>query len=194
MDGKWRVRQVREVVRDRWIDLRAETCETPEGHEIDPYYVISYPDWVNIVAITEDQNLVLTRQYRHAAKRAFLELPGGAVDPQDRDLEAAARRELLEETGYTAMRFQRVATRFPNPGLQTNRLHTFLAEGAVRIATPQLETGEEGLTVELASLIDELDGIVGGLLEQALHVSSLHSALIAAGYLTTVPRGREPRS
>lgn len=194
MDGKWRVRQVQEVVRDRWIDLRAETCETPEGHDIDPYYVISYPDWVNIVAITEDQNLVLTRQYRHAAGRTFLELPGGAVDPLDRDLEAAARRELLEETGYTASRFQLVATRFPNPALQTNRLHTFLAEGAVRIATSQLETGEEGLTVELASLIDELDGIVGGLLEQALHVSSLHSALIAAGYLTIVPRGRESRS
>lgn len=194
MDGKWTVRRVREVVRDRWIDLRAETCETPEGHEIDPYYVLSYPDWVNIVAITKDQNLVLTRQYRHAAGRTFLELPGGAVDRLDRDIEAAARRELLEETGYTATRFQRVATRFPNPALQTNRLHTFLAEGAVPSATPNLETGEEGLTVELVSLIDELDGIVGGLLEQALHVSSLHSALISAGYLTIAPRDRERRS
>jgi 8-oxo-dGTP pyrophosphatase MutT (NUDIX family) len=190
MDAKWSVREYREIVKDRWIDLRAETCQTPEGHEIDPYYVLSYPDWVNIVAITVDQHLVLTRQYRHAAGREFIELPGGAVEALDRDPETAARRELLEETGYSAPRFQLVATRFPNPALQTNRLHTYLALDAVQTVSPLLEPGEEGMAVQLVSLFDDLESIVDGLLEQALHVSSLHSALIATGHLKIVSRDR----
>ncbi|TWF54495.1 NUDIX hydrolase [Neorhizobium alkalisoli] len=98
-DTKWSVLSSETVVKDRWIDLRAETCVTPSGQEIAPYYVLSYPDWVNIVAITADDEIVLVRQYRHGAADVFTEIPGGAVDAGDPDPVAAAKRELLEETG-----------------------------------------------------------------------------------------------
>ena len=102
MEQKWRITRSETLLKDHWVHLRADHCVTPAGIEISPYYVLSYPDWVHVVAITEFGCLVLVRQYRHAAGEFSLELPGGAVDPEDTNLEQAARRELEEETGFTA--------------------------------------------------------------------------------------------
>ena len=90
----------------------------------------SYPDWINIVAITTDDRLLLVRQYRHVAGRFFLEIPGGGLDERDIDTKKAARREPEQETGYIAQDWQLVSTLYPNPASHTNRLPTFLAAGA----------------------------------------------------------------
>ncbi|MBB3392867.1 8-oxo-dGTP pyrophosphatase MutT (NUDIX family) [Rhizobium sp. BK275] len=183
MDDGWKVLETRTILQDRWLNLRADDCLTPDGVTISPYYVMSYPDWVNIVAITPDDRLLLVRQYRHAAGRFFLEIPGGGLDERDVDSEKAARRELEEETGYIAQNWQLISTLYPNPASHTNRLHTYLATGAERRYQQRLDAGEEGLTVHALPIAEVLDGLQAGLIGQALHVSSILLALRVAGRL-----------
>jgi 8-oxo-dGTP pyrophosphatase MutT (NUDIX family) len=184
MGQKWRVTRSETLLQDRWINLRADHCVTPSGVEISPYYVLSYPDWVHVVAITNTGSLVLVRQYRHAAGEFSLELPGGIVEPQDASLEHTARREFEEETGFTAQRWQYVAGLRPNPATHTNRVHFFLALDAAYNRPPSLDAGEHGLHVEVLDVASVLDGVRSGLLAHATHVSGLLLGLGAAGRLS----------
>jgi 8-oxo-dGTP pyrophosphatase MutT (NUDIX family) len=183
MNQRWRTVRSETLLKDRWIDLRADHCITPDGVEISPYYVLSYPDWVHVVAITSAASLVLVRQYRHAAGQSLLELPGGAVDAGDASLEEAARRELVEETGFTAPRWELISSLHPNPATHTNRVHGFLALDARSERPQSLDAGEGDLTVELHDIPAVLDGLRSGMLGQAMHVSLLLLALAAAGRL-----------
>lgn len=184
MSAAWQVTSSRTVLKDRWIDLRAESCVTASGTVIEPYYVLSYPDWVHVVALTDVDELVLVRQYRHGVGSTVLELPGGAADASDADMAAAARRELLEETGFGAAEMQHVTTLFPNPATQSNRLHIMLATGLRREAAQSLDPGEDGLAVELVPLATALAGLQGGLIGQAMHVAGLLLGLAKAGRLS----------
>ena len=180
----WRILSSKSLIQDRWIDVRADRCLTPSGAEISPYYVLTYPDWVHVVALTRQQDLVLVKQYRHAAGRGFLELPAGVMETTDPNPEAAARRELSEETGYVSDRWLHVASLYPNPAMQTNRVHTFLALDAVAQDRQRLEAGEEGLSAMTVPVSDVLDALRDGILGQATHVSSL---LLAARLMERTP-------
>ncbi len=96
-----------------------------------------------MVAVTDDRKVVLVRQFRHGTRETTLEIPGGAVDPEDRSPLAAARRELREETGYEARRWRRLGVVEPNPAIQSNLTWTFLAEGAHRAGAADPDPGEE---------------------------------------------------
>ena len=98
----WTVRRSRTVLADRWIHVNADAVEDARGNLLDPYYTLESPDWVSVVALTDAEELVLVRLYRHGLRALSLELPAGAVDPGDADPLAAGRRELLEETGHEA--------------------------------------------------------------------------------------------
>jgi len=172
------------LLKDRWIDLRADHCVASDGTEISPYYVLSYPDWVHVVGLTESNCLVLVRQYRHGAGETFLELPGGTVDQDDISVEYAARREFIEETGFVAPRWEFITSLYPNPATHANRVHFFLALGAVHDRAQCLDIGETGLTVELVDIATVLTGLRSGLLAHAMHISGLLLALDAAGRLT----------
>jgi 8-oxo-dGTP pyrophosphatase MutT (NUDIX family) len=183
MEQKWRTVRSEILLQDRWINLRADHCVTSTGTEISPYYFMSYPDWVHVIAITESNCLVLVRQYRHAAGDFFLELPGGAVDPSETNLEQTARREFEEETGFSAQRWELVTSLYSNPATHTNRVHFFLALGAVLDRPQRLDAGEHGLKVELMDIPAVLDGLRSGLIGQSMHVSGLLLGLSAAGRL-----------
>lgn len=183
MTEAWRVLGSRTVVSDRWIDLRADRCITPAGVEVAPYYVLAYPDWVHVVALTEGGRMELVRQYRHAVGRSVLEIPGGAVDPADGDPLRAAQRELAEETGYAAPAWRTIGSFFPNPATHTNRVHVALALRARPVAAPSLDAGEEGLMTLTLPIREVLDGLAGGLLGQSMHVAAVTLGLAAAGFL-----------
>lgn len=177
---RWTVVSSRSVIRDRWIDLRADDCVTPSGQAIAPYYVLTYPDWVHVVALNAREEVLLVRQYRHGAGESFLELPGGVIDG-DEAVETAARRELAEETGHEAGAVTLVSSLHPNPAIQNNRVHVCIARDVVAAGPLRLDAGEEGLTVEALPVQTVLDGLASGLIGQSLHVTSLLLGLAALG-------------
>jgi 8-oxo-dGTP pyrophosphatase MutT (NUDIX family) len=179
--SKWRTTKSETVLKDRWIHLRADHCVTASGIDISPYYVLTYPEWIHIVAITGDDKIVLVRQYRHGAGEVTLELPGGVHDPSDPSLVHTAQRELEEETGFVASRYELITSLHPNPATHTNRVHFFLAIEAVQSRQQLLDPGEDGMTVEVLPVQTVLDGLRSGLIGHAAHASGLLLALAAAG-------------
>ena len=177
----WRVESSEHLLHDRWIDLRADHCVTEGGRVIAPYYVLRYPDWVHVAALTADDQLVLVEQYRHGAGLSTLELPGGMMEPTDADPVATARRELAEETGFAADDWQLVSSLYANPALQTNRIHAVLATGCRRVAAARLEDGEEGMVVRCMPVAEVLQGLQRGILPHMMQVGMLLLALSAAG-------------
>ncbi|MFC3124142.1 NUDIX hydrolase [Pseudoroseomonas globiformis] len=188
----WEVLSSRTALRDRWINVTADACRDARGNVLDPFYTLSYPDWVNVVAITPAEELVLVRQYRHGAQSRTLELPAGAMDAQDADAVRVAARELREETGFEAPEMRVTSSLFPNTATHRNRTHTVLALGAEKRAPTAHEAGED-ITVELWPLDTVLQGLNEGLLAQSMHVSGLLLALQAAGRISLSLLPPQPR-
>jgi 8-oxo-dGTP pyrophosphatase MutT (NUDIX family) len=120
----WKVERSRTVIKDRWIDLRADDCIRADGVRIAPYYVLNYPEWVHIVCVDKAGRICLVDQYRHGAGKIVRELPGGMLEPSESAL-ACAQRELLEETGLTAEDWAFHGAYSPNPATHTNNIHIF---------------------------------------------------------------------
>lgn len=127
--------------RDRWLSVRSDTVRLPGGKTLSPYHVVEVADWVNVVAISDAGNVILVEQYRHAVKRVLLEIPAGHVDPKE-DREAAARRELLEETGYGEGTWHMLGALHPVASRFANQVHSYLALGVRKIGEPQQEESE----------------------------------------------------
>lgn len=177
----WEKLSSKYLVQEKWATLRVDACKMPDGTIIDDYYVLEYPDWANAVAITEDNQVVLIRQYRHASGEVILEIPGGCVDEGEAP-EAAIKRELLEETGYQFDSIELISTIYANPSTSANKTWCYLAKGGKKVADQHLDGGEE---IEVLTVgIEELKQL---LLEnkfgQALHTSAIFYALTKLGVL-----------
>ncbi|MEH2177723.1 NUDIX hydrolase [Nostoc sp.] len=172
----WIVLKSRHIVKDKWISVRSDTCQMPNGTIVDPYYVLEYPRWVNVVALTKNQEVILVKQYRHGLKKTILELPSGAVETEDILPLKAAKRELLEETGYTSNNFIETGILSPNSANHNNLTYCFLATDVECIADLKLDLTEQ-IDVVLLPLKKVVEGIDKGILLQTLHISSLFFAL-----------------
>jgi ADP-ribose pyrophosphatase len=182
-DLRWKTLASKYLFTDNWLTLRADTCETPEGKVVTPYYVYEFPDWVMAVALTTDGKFILERQYRHAAGITSIELPGGCVDPGDPSLEAALRRELLEETGYVFESVEFLARVSANPSTNSNWAHLYLATGGRLEQQQNLDPNEEIEVClytyeELKQLLCE-NGVV-----QSMHMAAFFFAFQRLGYFS----------
>ncbi|MEZ7980428.1 MAG: NUDIX hydrolase [Myxococcota bacterium] len=169
----WRVLEEEHLQHCKVFDVHKATMESPLTGEPHPFYRIESPPWVNIVALTEAEELVLIRQFRHGSRVVTLEIPGGLVDPGETP-EFAGGRELLEETGYRAGRLESLGSLNPNPALFANRVHMQVALNCVQEQEIQ-NTSTEHTMVELLPLA-ELPGVLreGGI-DHALVVAALYA-------------------
>ena len=163
----------RELLQDcRVFTVSRMTSRSPRTGESHPFYRIDSADWVNIVALTPADELVMVRQYRHGEGRVTLEIPGGLVDPGESPAVAAAR-ELLEETGYRAASVEALGVVNPNPALFGNRTETFLARGVERVAEI-LNGHTEETAVELLPRAALHDTLREGRITSALVIAALY--------------------
>ena len=122
----WRRIETDRIHGGRIFDLNRIRFEPPEGGDGRWYYVIEAPDWVNVIPVTDDGSVLMVRQFRFGIAEPTLEIPGGMCDGDEAPA-VAAGRELLEETGYRAGAIEEIGWVHPNPPIQNNRCHTFLA-------------------------------------------------------------------
>ena len=179
MPEPWQVIESTITYQDRWLTVRSDHCVDQAGRVIAPYHVLEYPTWVNVVALTPEAEVVLVRQYRHGAGWIFTEIPGGAVEADEASVEDAARRELREETGYSAEEFIRLGAAYANPASQNNVIWSFLALGASQTHSQSLDPSED-IEIVRTPFVEFLREIHDGrILAQGLHLAALHLAVRA---------------
>jgi len=176
----WTVTSSRRLVSDRWLKLRADDCVTAEGAEVAPYYVLDYPDWVQVVAIDDQDHIILVEQYRHGLGDVTWELPAGAMDPSDSDPVAGAARELEEETGYGSDRWRYIARMTPNPASQSNHCHVILATEASLRRAP-VDDPKERLNVFRVPVAEAVSLARSGKISCSMSIAALALALTDLG-------------
>jgi len=127
--------------------------DPPDGGAPRDFYLIEAPDWINVIALTPDRDVLLLKQYRWGVEGFTVEIPGGMCDPGESPLESA-RRELREETGHEAAELVELGWVYPNPAVQSNRCYTYLARDVRRVGEPTPDPNEafEQLQVPLADI------------------------------------------
>ena len=139
---KWTVLESEYLIRRPWLTARRDKVRLPNGVINPEYYVLEYPDWINIIAITVDGRMVFERQYRHGRGEVGYEIPAGVCEPGETP-EQAARRELLEETGFGGGSWRLNMVAAPNPSTSTNLCYSFIATGVHKIGDQRLEATED---------------------------------------------------
>jgi len=176
----WRRIGSRRLQRCRIFDLNQVRFDPPDSRPARDFWVIEAPDWINVIPLTAQGDVLFVRQFRFGTEDFTLEVPGGMCDPGETPL-AAARRELLEETGFEAQEVVELGWVHPNPAVQTNRCHSFLARNVIRVADPTPDPNEEFEQVsvplvEVARLIAERR-ITHSLVIAAFHFLDVHKTL-----------------
>ena len=156
----------------RIFSIRTDTTLSPRTGAEHEFYVIESGDWVNVIPITADEQVVMIRQYRHGSGEITLEIPGGLVEPGDTP-EKAASRELLEETGYQAEEWKKIGVVNPNSAIFSNRCHTFFARNLTKVGNPTLDQTED-IDVVLLPLSDIPRLIRNGVIDHALVIAAFY--------------------
>lgn len=168
----WTVGEEREIARTRIFSLHGRRCTSALRPDVSfEAAILKCPDWVNVIALTPGQEVVLIEQYRHGIDRVTLEIPGGMVDEGEGPVEAAVR-ELLEETGHAGGEPRILGVTTPNPAFQDNRLTTVLVPDCRLVAEPEGDAHEE-IAVRLTPLAD---------IPRLLREGEIHHALVVAAF------------
>ena len=141
-DMTWKTLSTEYLIERPWLTARRDKVQLPDGRIMEEYYVLEYPTWINIIALDKEENMILVRQYRHGLQRTNFELVAGVVEKGEQPIEAA-KRELLEETGYSGGTWSELMQLSANSSTMTNITHCFLAEGVEKVSSQHLDACED---------------------------------------------------
>lgn len=170
-DGMWKIVESEYLFNRPWLTVRRDKVELPDGRTNDEFYVLEYPDWVNVIAITGDGEFVMERQYRHGIGLTCYEICAGVIEKGETPLDAA-KRELLEETGYGNGQWKEIMTISGNSSTTNNYTHCFVATGVEKIGTQHLDHTED-ISVHLLSRQEVEALLENNLISQALMAAPL---------------------
>jgi ADP-ribose pyrophosphatase len=155
------------------FSLRKESKRSPRTGRTHEFYILDSVDWVNVVALTPDRQIVLVEQFRHGSETVELEIPGGIMDKPDESPVETAIRELREETGYEGDNARIIGEVLSNAAIQSNRCHTVLIENCRLVHPVEFDHGEDIITKLVpADTIPEL--IAAGKIRHCIVVAALH--------------------
>jgi 8-oxo-dGTP pyrophosphatase MutT (NUDIX family) len=178
---KWKIISSEYISAHKYFTARKDKCETTEGKIIDEYFVVELPETACAVAITQEGEVLMVKQYRHPIEETLLEIPGGFVD-ENESAEETIRRELKEETGYEFSSILHVGKIAANPGVLNNFTQLFLAQGGVKTSAQKLDKNED-LEIEKISLHELKRLFLENKILQATHNSCIFYALRELGEL-----------
>ncbi len=136
---KWKILESQTILKNQWFDIKEQKVQITDTLAVEGVVILEFPDWVNVIALDDKNQVVLEKNYRHARGELSIETPSGSQETTDKSPAEAARRELLEETGYAANQLIALGVSTTNPQLLTNRMHHFLALGVKWVQPPQQE-------------------------------------------------------
>ena len=139
----WKVLETKITYQDPWIRLRSDRCLTSRGAMIEAYHILEFHGWINVIGLTPTGEIVLVREYRHGAGKIVPGLPSGSMHRSETNPEETARRELQEETGFVGGDYFALGNIYANPGIQNNRIWTYLAIGVEQGGTRSLDPTED---------------------------------------------------
>ncbi|MCR5720508.1 MAG: NUDIX hydrolase [Lachnospiraceae bacterium] len=185
---RWEEVKVEHIVQDEWIDIRRSAYKFPDGTVFEPYYSYSRRNYVVVVAEDTEGNYICVRQFRQGIKKVTTEFPAGGIEREDdkeygnstddtsEDALLAAKRELLEETGYEASEWKHLLTVPSNATIADNYGFLFLATGCKKVAAQDLDDTEFLKVIKLSA--DEIEKMIkNGEFAQAIHITAWLLAL-----------------
>ncbi|MBO5002399.1 MAG: NUDIX hydrolase [Prevotella sp.] len=170
-DMTWKTLESEYIIKRPWLTARRDKVQLPTGAVHDEYYVLEYPDWVNVIAITDDGRFVFVRQYRHGLGETSYEICAGVMEPGEAPLDAM-KRELEEETGYTGGEWRLLMQLTSNASTCTNMSYCFVAEGVTQTAMQHLDDTED-IEVHLFTEQEVRQMLADGVIKQSLMAAPL---------------------
>lgn len=168
---KWEILDSEYLIKRPWLTARRDKVRLPDGRINPEHYVLEYPDWVNVIAITDEGNFVMVEQYRHGLGGYYTELVAGVAEEGESMLEAA-RRELLEESGYAGGEWELLTVIAQNPSTCNNYTHCFLATGVTKVGAQHLDSTED-IAVRLMTEEEVWNMLMADEMKQALMAAPL---------------------
>ena len=155
-------------------ELELKSDDTEVDH---PFYILKAPEWINVIALTKENKIVLVEQYRAGVDEVTLEIPGGMVDENENPLDAA-KRELLEETGYKSSNWQQIGKTSSNPAILNNFTHLFVAKDC-EFTGSQKQDGSEDIDFHVIPFDEFLELVQNGTVHHAIVLAAVAQYLLS---------------
>jgi ADP-ribose pyrophosphatase len=137
--SKWKTLETQTIFKNQWFDIKENKVQVSDELAVEGIVVLNFRDWVNVVPLDGKGRILLEKNYRHGLNSIMIETPSGSVEPEDKSVSEAARRELYEETGYAAGKMISLGKSAANAQLQNNWIHHFLALDCQLVSQPKPE-------------------------------------------------------